>query len=90
MLRIARTLSGYPGRFPRCSIQPAISRQRRDVTRSNPDLDVSRCGEGFPSAMQMDPPTFDSIRLESMIERCSACAHAFRFKKDDYFFAVED
>ena len=40
--------------------------------------------------MQMDPPTFDSIRLESMIERCSACAHAFRFKKDDYFFAVED
>jgi len=40
--------------------------------------------------MQMDPLTFDAIRLESMIERCSACAHAFRFEKDDYFFAVED
>jgi len=40
--------------------------------------------------MPMDPLTFDAIRLESMIERCSACAHAFRFEKDDYFFAVED
>jgi hypothetical protein len=38
--------------------------------------------------MQMDPLTFDGIRLESMIERCSACGHAFRFEKDDYFFAV--
>ena len=53
-------------------------------------LTCPRCGEGFPSATQMDPLTFDAIRLESMIERCSACAHAFLFEKDDYFFAVED
>ena len=53
-------------------------------------LTCPRCGEGFPSAMQMDPLTFDAIRLESMIEQCSACVHAFRFEKDDYFFAVED
>ena len=51
-------------------------------------LTCPRCGEGFPSAMQMDPLTFDAIRLESMIERCSACAHAFRFGRVDYFFAV--
>ena len=53
-------------------------------------LTCPRCGEGFPSAMQMDPLTFDGIRLASMIERCSACTHAFRFEKGDYFFAVED
>jgi hypothetical protein len=51
-------------------------------------LTCPRCGQGFPSAMQMDPLTFDAIRLESMIERCSVCAHAFRFEKGDYFFAV--
>ena len=39
--------------------------------------------------MQMDPLTFAAIRLESMIERCPVCAHAFRFEKGDYFFAVE-
>lgn len=40
--------------------------------------------------MQIDPLTFDAMRLESMIERCSVCAHAFRFEEVDYFFAVED
>ena len=39
--------------------------------------------------MKMDPLTFDAIRLESMIERCSTCATAFRFEKGDYCFAVE-
>ena len=51
-------------------------------------LTCPRCASDFASAMQMDPLTFDVIRLESMIERCSICAHAFRFEKDDYFFAV--
>jgi len=45
-----------------------------------------RCGSSFPSAIQMDPRTFEAMRLESMIERCSVCAHAFRFTKGDYFF----
>jgi len=36
------------------------------------------------------PGTFEAIRLDSVIERRSAGAHAFRFEKDDYFFAVED
>jgi hypothetical protein len=49
-----------------------------------------RCGRSFPSAMQMDPPTFERMRLESMIERCSVCAHAFRFTKDDYRFRTNE
>jgi len=36
----------------------------------------------------MDPRTFEAMRLESMIERCSVCAHAFRFMKGDYFFVA--
>jgi hypothetical protein len=39
--------------------------------------------------MQMDPTTFDVIRLESMLERCSACGHAARFRKDDYAFTSD-
>ena len=52
-------------------------------------LACPRCGESFPSAMQMDPTTFDVIRLESMLERCSACGHAARFRKDDYAFTSD-
>ena len=48
-----------------------------------------RCGESFASALQMDPRTFEAVRLESMIERCSVCAHAFRFEKGDYFFVAD-
>ncbi len=49
-------------------------------------LECPDCGTMFPSAMQMDPPTFATIRLESMLERCSACGHASRFAKQDYRF----
>jgi ribosomal protein L37E len=52
-------------------------------------LACPRCGESFPSAMQMDPTTFDVIRLESMLERCSACGHAARFRKDEYAFTSD-
>jgi hypothetical protein len=44
------------------------------------------CGEPFPSAMQIDPPTFAAIRLSNMFERCPSCTHASRFGKDDYLF----
>jgi len=45
-----------------------------------------RCGETFPSAMQMDEQTFAKIRVRSMLERCRACHEASRFKKSDYSF----
>ena len=48
-----------------------------------------RCAKPFPSAMQMDPATFDAIRLESMLECCSICGHAARFRKDDYAFTSD-
>ena len=44
------------------------------------------CGEAFPSMMQMDRPTFATIRLKSVLEHCSACGKAARFEKGDYFF----
>ena len=44
------------------------------------------CGKRFPSAMQLDPPTFAVIRLKSMWEHCSVCGRAWRFGKDDYLF----
>jgi endogenous inhibitor of DNA gyrase (YacG/DUF329 family) len=44
------------------------------------------CGKSFPSMMQMDRPTFAKIRLESVLEHCSACGKAARFTKDDYSF----
>ncbi len=44
------------------------------------------CGEAFPSMMQMDLPTFEAIRLETVLEHCSACGKAASFHKGDYFF----
>ena len=48
------------------------------------------CGESFPSMMQMDRPTFAKIRLESVLEHCSACEKAARFRKGDYFFVPDE
>jgi hypothetical protein len=47
------------------------------------------CGESFPSMMQMDRPTFATIRLESVLEHCSACGKAARFRRGDYFFVPD-
>lgn len=44
------------------------------------------CAEAFPSAMQMDPRTFEEIRVKNMTERCPKCGHASRFQKADYLF----
>ncbi len=87
--RLRSTLGREP--FP-CAFNP--KRGARPTTEMEPGailtLTFPRCGEGFPSAMQMNPLTFDAIRLESMIERCSVSAHAFGSRRVDYFFAVED
>lgn len=48
------------------------------------------CGETFPSMIQMDRPTFAKIRLESVLEHCSACGIAVRFRKDAYSFRSDE
>jgi rRNA maturation protein Nop10 len=42
-----------------------------------------RCGKRFVSSMPLDPPTLATIRLTNVLERCSACGDAARFRKDD-------
>ena len=49
-------------------------------------LTCPSCCKSFPSMMQMDRPTFATIRLKSVLEHCSACGKAARFEKGDYFF----
>ncbi len=49
-------------------------------------LTCPHCGQPFASAIQMDPRTFETIRLDSMLERCSLCGNASQFTKTDYYF----
>jgi hypothetical protein len=51
-------------------------------------LGCPHCGEAFPSMMQMDRPTFATIRLKAVLEHCSACGKAARFEKGDCFFVA--
>ncbi|MDP9233029.1 MAG: hypothetical protein M3P01_00555 [Actinomycetota bacterium] len=44
------------------------------------------CGVAFPSAMQMDPRTFEGIRISNLLECCSNCFRVSRFNKPDYLF----
>lgn len=75
-------INARSGAFRLCS-QPQARPADNGVMERGATLTLTcpRCGEGYPSAMQMDPLTFDAMRLESMIERCSVCAHAFRFEE---------
>lgn len=59
-----------------------MARDNRDVL----SLVCPLCGVTFVSVMQVDPKTFAKIRVENMLERCSACHQAGRFQKGDYFF----
>ena len=51
-----------------------------------PSLVCPGCGATFASAMQMDQETFEKIRVENILERCSECGQASRFSKPDYTF----
>jgi hypothetical protein len=43
------------------------------------------CGRTFPSAIRMDPKTWEGIRMnDGMVERCSHCHRSSRFAKGDY------
>jgi len=45
------------------------------------------CDRWFPSAIQMDPGTWKSIRMPSgLMERCAHCGAATRFAKAEYQF----
>jgi hypothetical protein len=48
-----------------------------------------RCGVAFPSAMQMDPRTFEGIRISNSLECCPKCSRVSRFSKNDYLFRSE-
>jgi len=49
-----------------------------------------RCGNTFPSVLQLDPPTLEGMRGETMRERCSVCDYAFRVKKSEYRFQADE
>jgi hypothetical protein len=51
-------------------------------------LDCPHCGNSFAAAIQ-DPRTFQAMRVDSMIERCPSCYHAFRFKKGEYRYVSD-
>ena len=36
--------------------------------------------------MQMDPETFERMRLSEMLEHCAECGFASKFTKADYHF----
>jgi hypothetical protein len=47
------------------------------------------CGKRFASALQMEPRTFESIRMNEHFECCRLCSRAARYSKSDYFFTDE-
>ena len=49
-------------------------------------LTCPQCGSEFASALQMDPRTFATIRVENNMERCMNCSFVKRYQKADYFF----
>jgi hypothetical protein len=56
------------------------------TTRPLLTLVCPACGTTFPSAMQMDPKTFERIRISNLFERCPKCSRVSRFNKPDYLF----
>ena len=48
------------------------------------------CDQWFPSAIQMDPETWQGIRMASgLLERCAHCGASTRFAKPEYQFRSE-
>jgi len=44
------------------------------------------CGASFASSIQVDAETFEKMRMNDVLERCSECHEASRFDKRDYSF----
>jgi hypothetical protein len=50
-------------------------------------LTCPHCGREFPSVIQMDPETWEAIRIDlHVIERCPDCGWSSPFSKSEYFF----
>ena len=45
------------------------------------------CGRRFHSALQMDPRTFEKIRIQYNVECCRVCTNTHRYQRPDYYFA---
>lgn len=61
---------------------------RADVSDMAPELCLTcvACGRRFASSLQMDPPTFEKIRITNQIECCRLCSATHRYRKSDYYF----
>ena len=67
-------------------LQHADNEGMETTTRPLLTLVCPACGATFPSAMQMDPRTFERIRVANLFERCPKCSRVSRFNKPDYLF----
>ena len=62
-----------------------IDRERDVLT-----LVCASCGRIFASTVQMQPSIFEQIKMDRMMECCSACGRASRYSKADYLFRPSD
>ena len=79
----------FRGPFLRVFLYPRPRRVDTDrVTSDDHVLSVTcpACGASFASSIQVDRETFDKMRLDDVLERCSACHEASRFDKSAYSF----
>ncbi len=53
-------------------------------------LVCANCGRIFASSMQMEPSTFEQIRLNGQMELCPRCGRTSRYSKTDYLFRSSD
>lgn len=53
-------------------------------------LVCASCGRIFASTLQMEPHTFEQIRMNRQMECCPACGRASRYSKADYLFRSGD
>jgi hypothetical protein len=80
----ALTLSSHP-----VALQHADNEGMDRISRPVLSLVRPGCGGAFPSAMQMEPRTFEGIRISNLLECCPKCSRVSRFSKADYLFRSE-
>jgi hypothetical protein len=80
----ALTLSSHP-----VALQHTDNEGMDTISRPLLSLVCPACGGAFASAMQMDPRTFERIRISNLLECCPNCSRVSRFSKTDYLFRSE-
>ncbi len=53
-------------------------------------LVCASCGRIFASTVQMEPSTFEQIRMNRQMECCPSCGRTSRYSKADYLFRSDD